>query len=107
MIAMDAAIDLPLDVAPTAGAATDLIDLLPGSPFRPLDWRWERAGLLLGRRDRRRRRDDGRVLAARRFRSALARAWGDVNHPGLTRDHPEILGAYLIHLGDPSRRWEV
>jgi hypothetical protein len=82
-------------------------DFLAGNPCRPPDWRWHRAGQLLEPRARRRRQDDEWVVLARAFRAALAKAHGDIRHPRLARDHPEVLGAYLLRDALPRRLWEV
>jgi hypothetical protein len=82
-------------------------DLLPGCPFRPLDWRWQRAGQLRRPRARLRRWDDGWIIRARRFLADLDRAGGDPRHPRLARAHPEVLDAYLLRQGPARRRWEA
>src|SRR4051812_9406524 len=82
-------------------------DLLPGSPCRPLDWRWQRAGQLRPPRARLRRWDDDWVSRARRFRADRDKAGGDLRLPRLARAHPEALGAYLLHHGPARRRWEI
>ncbi len=86
----------------------DPLDCMPGSPFRPVDWRWRwararREGVARPRRGR----DDAWVRRANRLQKALARRGGDDRHPRLTRLDPTALGAYRLRRGDPRLRWEV
>ena len=89
-------------------AAMDPLDCMPGSPFRPVDGRWQwaralRAGVVRPRRGR----DDGWVRRARRLQEALARRGGDDRHPRLAQFDPPALGAYRLWCGDPRLRREV
>jgi len=86
----------------------DPLDCMPGSPFRPVDWRWRwararREGVARPRRGR----DDAWVRRANPLQKALARRGGDDRHPRLTRLDPTALGAYRLRRGDPRLRWEV
>jgi hypothetical protein len=81
--------------------------LLPGSPLRPVDWRWERAGQLLEQGVRRRRWDDGWVSRIRRYRAALARAGGRAGEPRVSRSDPAIHEACQLRRGPPRRRREL
>jgi hypothetical protein len=90
---------------PALTAADKATGLLPWNSSRPLDWRWQRAGELLASRARRRRRDDGWVARARRFRAALARARGDDRDPRVARADPALLGARRLARVDRRRRW--
>jgi hypothetical protein len=83
------------------------VTLSPNNPFRPPDWRWQRARQLLEPRVRRRRLDEDWVVRARCFGRALARAGGDLSRPRLARAHPEVIAACRLWLGEPRRRWEV
>jgi hypothetical protein len=82
-------------------------DFLPRNPFRPPDWRWQRAGQLAGPGARPRRLDDDRVRRARSFRAALGKAGGDLRDRRLARSHEDVHGAYRIHHGEPRRRGEI
>jgi hypothetical protein len=86
----------------TDQAATLATRLLRGNPFRPLDWRWQRADQLLEPGVRRRRRDDPWVIRARGHRAALARG-----HAGVSGDDPSVYGAYRLWRGLPRPRWEL
>jgi hypothetical protein len=94
-------------LASTVLTASYCMELWPGCPFQPPDWRWQRAGQLLDERSRRRRRDDDWVARGLKFQAALKKNGGDVQQPRLVRIHPEVLGAYLLHHGEARRRWEV
>jgi hypothetical protein len=120
MIARDGAIASTLGdsgtdaVAPTdnwADAATrrtDLLDLIPGSPYRPLDFRWELAYQLRVKRIRVRRA--WRDLWIDRARDYLrhARRLGDLRHLRLAARDPALAAAVTIwRLGCPRLRDEV
>jgi hypothetical protein len=86
-------------------------DLLPGSPCRPPDWRWERAVQLARRDDRRRHWDDDWVARARRVLAALGRDGDHLadarpvrrRNSGVQGD-PSVLGAHRLRNGDAIRR---
>ena len=99
---MDVISDTRVDASPTAGT-----DFFPGSPLRPPDWRWLRAGQYLVPGTRRGRRDDAWVIRARRSRAALARLGGHTGDPRLARADPDIHGACRLSLGPGRPRWEV
>jgi len=92
---------------PPAPPGLRLARLGPDCPARPVDWRWERAGLLLtlGLRGSR-RRDDGPTCEARRFRAALGRC-RDEGGRRLAARMPAVAGASAISTGPPPLRWAV
>ncbi len=105
---MNAIDDSPQDRSPCDREVdTTCTDLLPANPFKPLDWRWQRALQLLAPKTRRRRWDDGGVVRAGSFCKVLARVHGDSRHPRLVRGHPEVLGAYNLRQGNPHDSSEI
>ena len=92
---------------PKIGLDPAVTDCLATNPYRPPDWRWHRAGQLLAPRSRRRRWDDAWVVRARVFRRAMEKAYGNLDHPRLVRQHAEAIGALRLHRGNARKRWEV
>lgn len=94
--------------AETAGRPTRLARLHPDCPTRPVDWRWERVGLMLklGRRWSS-RRDDGPTREAKRYRAAWQRCRDDSGRLRLAGRAPGVAGACGIRDGAPRVRWAV
>ena len=80
------------------------INLHPSSPYLPLDWRWQSAGILAGQAGRVGRRHDAAVHRCVRFRQALN---SGMNARRLDRLDPELNTAYRVHIGDARARNEV
>jgi hypothetical protein len=86
----------------------DLLMCRPDNPFRPVDWRWQRACLLIEKRVRLRRWDDSWVRRVRRFQRTLTRYRGDLQHPRLTRLDSAVAGAcWLRFLAEEGARTDV
>ncbi|MFH1268483.1 MAG: hypothetical protein ABIK89_22400 [Planctomycetota bacterium] len=65
------------------------------NPIRALDWRWQRAGYLAGRRRRRSREtDDAETIRAAEFRRSLARCTSDLERLDLIARMPQVAGAH-------------
>jgi hypothetical protein len=85
-----------------------LVDLGAANPRRPVDWRWQRAGLMLELGLRwSRRRDDAQVRRAKQYRAALRRCRGEADRRSLERKMPDVAGAVAIHEGEPTTRGAV
>src|SRR5947209_6155662 len=68
------------------------------APFRPLDWRWQRATDLVRRgRYFSRQRDDAETGLAVSYLRELARCRTDQHTERLALDHPEVHSARLLH----------
>lgn len=75
----------------------DPADLVPSSPFRRPDWRWQRAVLLRQeKRNARRRYDDEFVAAALRFQKAQAAWQGPYAHIQLAERWPHLYQAWNV-----------
>src|SRR4051812_7285818 len=67
----------------------------PDCPFRPVDWRWLRAGYLREHGMLANvRRDDRWVRRALAFRARWARAGSDLERAELAEAEPALFGAY-------------
>lgn len=87
-----------------------MINLRQESPFRPPDWRWQKARLLReqGRRASR-RRDDEWVTVARNFQGAVARCANDWQLADLAEQFPALVDARQLAEQDgvQSFKWEL
>jgi hypothetical protein len=85
-----------------------LHDLGHSNPRRPVDWRWQRAGRLLGLGLRwSRRRDDEPTRQAKQYRAALHRCRSEADRRRLERKLPDLAAAIAIHEGSTARRVAV
>ena len=81
------------------------VDLLPANPFRPLDWRWRRAGEALEGRPPLSRRDDRQVRAATALRrKLLVDPVPDARLPARLRDYCQ---AWRLHEARTDPSWEA
>lgn len=87
-----------------ADAGRLLAGLVAECPTRPLDWRWQRAGLLLDLGLRCRGRDDDHVRQARRYHAARGRCRGDVARRHLATRLPALAGAHALATGSTWTR---
>lgn len=86
-----------------------MVNLRPDSPFRPVDWRWERA-LLLRRSNRlpHRQHDDTYIAQALRFVTERERVVDDWTLAGFAARWPHLYDAHqLRHFPEQSRRSEL
>jgi hypothetical protein len=76
-----------------------MLQLHPNNPFRPANWRFERARIMreTKTRGRGRRTDDQWVHRAYKFQSGLAKCKDDVDRYELMEEFPDLYGAYLIY----------
>ena len=86
--------------------------MLPPSqhdPFRPVNWRWERARWLREHgRYIRRNVDDQETMVAKKYQADLARAASDLDHARLATICPGVYHAHQIHLReDRDVRWTI
>lgn len=73
-------------------------DFSPRNPFRPVHWRWERAGLAVdGRLPLSRKRDDEWVRKAAKFRRKLAKCKDAFDQAYLAEEQPEVYWAHRLH----------
>lgn len=87
-----------------------MINLRQESPFRPPDWRWQKARLLREQNRRAsRRRDDPWVATARAFQAAAARCPDDWALAALAEQYPALVDARQLAEQDgvQSFRWEL
>lgn len=87
-----------------------MINLRQESPFRPPDWRWQKARLLREQNRRAsRRRDDEWVQAARTFQAAVARCPNDWALADLAEQYPALVDARQLAEQDgvQSFKWEL
>ncbi len=100
--------DRSSDARESTRGRTLLVRLSPDCPTRPVDWRWQKAGLLLDLGLRRlRRRDDAPTREARRFLAALRRCRGDAHRRRLNERMPGVAAAHALSTDPPARRWAV
>jgi hypothetical protein len=87
-----------------------MINLRVDSPFRPTDWRWQRAKAMraAGRRSVSSRSDPWTARAAS-FQEAEAECRSDWDRLDLADDNPDLYDAVQMHESDARRgpRWEV
>lgn len=85
------------------------IELTKENPWRPGDWRWQRASLLAADEIARNRRlDDPVVVRLERFARAVLVAENPADATSLALREPDIYWAYqLYRQDDPARRSEV
>lgn len=87
-----------------------MINLRQESPFRPPDWRWQKARLLREQNRRAsRRRDDPWVTIARAFQGEVARCPNDWALADLADKYPALIDARQLAEQDgvQSFRWEL
>ncbi len=87
---------------------THRVNLISGSPLRPLDWRWQRATQLV--RDRRHfapRRDDVQIGVAMRYLRAWNKTPPEKRHAILARTFPELHRSHELHEQGGNLRAEV
>ncbi len=92
---------------PPAYHGSRLARLHPDCPARPVDWRWQRAGVMLELGLRRSRRDDGPTGEAKAYRAAWRRCRDDAGRARLDARMPEVAAARSIRDGDPGLRRAV
>ena len=91
----------------TEQTSVGFMQFRPDNPFRPVDWRWERARQLASGRSPRCRWDDKITLAASRFLRDQERTADEASGTGLVDRDREILGALQIRRGVPRLFWEL
>ena len=82
-------------------------DYSPLNPFRPVNWRWERAGYLLRTNGRvSRRKDDRWVYRVHAYRRAWQACTQGPDYTALAEAYPAMYWAHQLYLGrdDPQRR---
>ena len=87
--------------------SVSFMDFRPDNPFRPVDWRWERARQLGSGQSPRCRWDNKLTLDASRFLRDQEPAVGEFGGSGQVDGAREILGALQIRRGVPRRWWEL
>lgn len=87
-----------------------MLNLRKESPFRPPDWRWQKAKLLREQNRRvTRRRDDEWIATARTFQTEAARCRNDWDLLELAERYPALVDARSMYEQDGSQafRWEL
>lgn len=92
---------------PEGSPAGSSARLVAECPDRPVDWRWQHAGILLDLGLRCDRSFDRATREARRFRAALVRCRDEAERRRLDARMTGVAGAYEFHAGPPRRRWAV
>lgn len=83
-----------------------MFQLHPSNPFRPVNWRWERARLMREAKLRNSKRfSDPWVQQACKFQKGLTKCKDDVDRYVLMEEFPDLYSAYLIYQrGDEQER---
>src|SRR5437588_7648533 len=81
----------------------------PHDPFKPPDWRWERARWLREKgRYARKSADDKATALAKRFQAERDKATDDLDEARLAEKYPGIYYAVQIHdREDQDARWAI
>jgi hypothetical protein len=75
-----------------------MFQLHPSNPFRPVNWRWERARLMRENKLRNTKRcSDPWVRSACDFQKGLTKCKDDIDRYMLMEQFPDIYGAYLMY----------
>ena len=87
-------------LSPTAS----LVELMPGTPFRPLDWRWQVALHIIKKAKVPNAWLDPHVVTTVKFIRALQRYTDDLLQ--MADRFPDLYAAYLMHFSkQPHLRW--